>query len=292
MKNRCPTFCIGIQTTNYAKTCWDVVIHLRHYYVRYVIIVSAMSYFIMMDVILYVTLQRTDHLQKQVPALHYSPFTPLSVQSLMMDPICHYLIQPTTELLEDMTNFRESFPFLRPDVFAVIGVIIAIIAVKCFVSGHLRIRRYGVLLFTFRTWLVIFEGVVYRSYMGWKYRYELNHKDMRYSIDVLCYVISAGLLCYAILHHLLKGQSKSQSEPALLLYAGSNMSVNITSPRKTLLTVLSFTGVLLMCSVSWDLTVIKLTELLQSHKVGDYFVCNLKKYLPTYMRCCNESHCN
>ncbi|XP_052246373.1 ceramide phosphoethanolamine synthase-like isoform X2 [Dreissena polymorpha] len=166
------------------------------------LVVTVVSYYLIMDATLYHTLQGVDLVnEKKVPGQSWSPFRPLSVKLIMQDPTTHYVITPLSELFNDFTHFSEVFYFITPNMITFTHVFLSFVAAKFIVSESLKNRRIGVLIFEIRTFLDALDGAVYRARAANK-TYESHHSEIGFWIDSTSDTIGGIALMFGILFFL------------------------------------------------------------------------------------------
>lgn len=233
-----------------------------------VVLSGLFFYFAVMDIILYVSLQRSDSLAFDKGSEHYSPFFPLTMKQLATDPFVHYILQPLAEWLHDWTNFSVKLPFLTPNVISVTHALLAFIVFKLLLSEHLHIRRYAVILFEFRIWLDVLDGVVYRATRGTKYQYVHNRSEMGYYVDAICDIIATFCLCLSNIFYLLKNPPSNAITEVLPSTKPGETSIRqeTRATRRIMIASFGFGGVIILSSVMWDRAMINLSSLLQVHQ--------------------------
>ncbi|XP_041360128.1 ceramide phosphoethanolamine synthase-like isoform X2 [Gigantopelta aegis] len=161
-------------------------------------------YYVMMDIILWRTILDTS-LAHQKPSKDglFSPFSPLSMKLLMSDPTSHYIIAPTTEYFDKITNFSTVFYFITPNMISFTHLFLAFVSGKFVASENLHTRRIGVVLYQFRTWLDGLDGVVFRSRSS-KKMYHSIRKTTGYYVDTLSDVAGGFCLMFGVLFYLFK----------------------------------------------------------------------------------------
>ncbi|KAL3880697.1 hypothetical protein ACJMK2_032917 [Sinanodonta woodiana] len=165
---------------------------------------SLLVFFVVMDMVLYVTLQSTKLVdQPRTDDIIFSPFYPLSIKLLMMDPVNHYIITPTTEYFNALTKFSEVFYFITPNMVSITHLIIGCISGKLVSSENLKTRRIGCILYEVRFWFDSFDGTLYRARSG-KKEYVSNKSNVGYYVDSVCDTLSGFALSFGIMFYLFK----------------------------------------------------------------------------------------
>lgn len=164
-----------------------------------------LAFFVAMDIHLYFALQDTTLVNAKPPEDgHFSPFQPLTVKLLMTDPFNHYILTTSAEYFDEITRFSKVFFFITPNMISFTHLTIAFISAKLVSSENISTRRYGVLLYQFRSWLDDLDGVVYRSHTKTKGKYQSNHQTLGYYVDIYSDLIGGGALMFGILFFLWK----------------------------------------------------------------------------------------
>lgn len=163
------------------------------------------AFFIAMDVNLYFSLQDTTLVNAKPPEDgHFSPFQPLTVKLLMTDPFNHYILTTSAEYFDEITRFSKVFFFITPNMISFLHLMVSFISAKLVFSDNLSTRRYGIILYQFRSWLDDLDGVVYRSHTETKGKYQSNHNTLGYYVDIYADLIGGTALCFGILFFLWK----------------------------------------------------------------------------------------
>ncbi|KAL3880703.1 hypothetical protein ACJMK2_032923 [Sinanodonta woodiana] len=164
-----------------------------------------LSFFVIMDIHLYYSLQSTTLVgQKRIGNQYFSPFEPLSVKLLLTDPVNHYIFTPLAEYFDDVTQFSKVFYFITPNMISFTHLVLAFVAGKFVSSESLGHRRLGVVIYHFRNWLDDLDGVVYRSHSQTKGNYRSNKSNLGYYIDIYSDIIGGFALSFGILFYLWK----------------------------------------------------------------------------------------
>ncbi|XP_046563888.1 ceramide phosphoethanolamine synthase-like [Haliotis rubra] len=216
-------------------------------------------FYIIMDIILYTVLQDTVlSVPQTLPGHAYSPFYPLTMKLIMTDPTSHYVIKPTSEIFNQVTGFSTVFFFVTANMISFSHVIIALIAGKFIASECIRDRRFGLILFEFRTWLDGLDGVVFRS-RAKDFAYHSHRNSSGYYIDLLCDTIGGFALSTGALFYLFKYFEKKAVDVPLWTKNGTNGSTNghTSVPSKKLILWKIFCyGILIgLSSKCWDMLV-------------------------------------
>ncbi|XP_060558000.1 ceramide phosphoethanolamine synthase-like [Ruditapes philippinarum] len=160
-------------------------------------------YYLLMDGVLYSTLQSVDLVNQKPakPGQSWSPFHPLSIKLIMTDPTTHYVITPLSENFNRVTKFSQIFYFITPNMITFTHLILAFISAKFVFSESLQNRRIGVLLFELRSFLDAFDGTVYRSHATVK-AYKSDHSNFGFWFDCTADTIGGFALMFGALFFL------------------------------------------------------------------------------------------
>ena len=169
----------------------------------YMVGLILLIYFVIMDIILYCSLQNSTLVDPKHGGA-YSPFRPLSVKLLMSDPVQHYIISPSAEYFDDITRFSKVFYFITPNMISFTHLGLSLVAAKFVSSDSLRTRRFGVIVYQFRTWLDALDGVVFRSHNNEKNLYVSHHESWGYLVDALCDIAGGVIFSFGVLFYLFK----------------------------------------------------------------------------------------
>ena len=235
-----------------------------------------LSYFLIMDIVLYMTLQTVTFVNQPKPT-RYTPFNPLSVKLLMTCPANHYVINPAAEYFDEITNFSRIFSFITPNMISYTHLVLGFISAYMVSRDSIRTRRYGVLLYEFRMFLDTYDGVVFRSHRGLK-GYVSFKSSFGYIIDISCDIVGGIALNYGVLFYLWRNMCKPDQEIGVnnsllpLNHKNNNNSPTTKSKhevftRKGIFIKMLFWGLCMaLIGMTWDLTTEKFGEVL-SHKL-------------------------
>lgn len=262
----------------------------------FIVILSVfLTFFVAMDTHLYFVLQETSLVDQDPPTPgFFSPFKPLSMKLLMTDPCNHYIMGPSAEYFDEITNFSKVFYFITPNMISITHVIISLISAKLVSSESLGTRRLAVVLYQFRSWLDDLDGVVFRSHSNTKGTYQSNHNTFGYYVDIYSDIIGGVFLMIGILFYLWKAllpanggksytplpMTKSDNGPSspvtsnspnrkfnfsiLNVFSSSHERAMILTKRSIFLKVLSVGLLTAAASGTWDKCVERYTELFQT----------------------------
>ncbi|XP_033743905.1 ceramide phosphoethanolamine synthase-like [Pecten maximus] len=230
-------------------------------------LVLLLSYFVVMDILVYQSLQTMD-LVNQDHVGGYSPFRPLSVKLLMLDHIDHYVYIPLAELVFAIFEPTGIYFILTPNVISFTGLFLGFVAGKFVTMESLYHRRIGVLIFEYRMWLDVLDGVVFRHTSG-NPVYKSHRTTLGFFIDVDCDIISGVALAFGCLFYLWKYPPAIQPRDLLLPISKPFLNANVNghsgdSPGKSngfhnkatknyiFLKCLIFGGVIVLATTTWD----------------------------------------
>ncbi|XP_070184363.1 uncharacterized protein, partial [Littorina saxatilis] len=169
--------------------------------------VILLTYYAIMDIILYVTFMKTDLVassQASNKGELFSPFTHLSVKALMNDHTSQYITAPAVEYFDTFTHFSTVFYFITPNMISFFHLFLAFISARFVASEDLHTRRLGVVLFEIRTFLDALDGVVYRSHSNTKGIYQSVRSSLGYYVDISCDGFGGVFLMLGVLVYLFR----------------------------------------------------------------------------------------
>lgn len=231
-------------------------------------------YFLVMDILLYKSLQTITLMEPPNPS-GYSPLRPISVKLLMMDHMSHYIDDPIAELLVSTFEPTGIYHILTPNVISISGLILGFVSGKLVSMDSLQYRRIGVLVFLYRMWLDVLDGVVFRHTSG-NPVYKSHRTSLGFFVDVDCDILSGVALAFGCLFYLWRNppvivsrdllpQSKSfltgrENEED---YPVKSFGVKATK-NYIFLKALTFGIIILASSATWDNVVQAFAEILQT----------------------------
>ncbi|GAB1602304.1 Hypothetical predicted protein [Argonauta hians] len=224
-------------------------------------------YFIIMDIILYITLQKSALKENKTGS--FSPFQPLTVKLLMTDPVDHYILSPFAEYFDEISQFSHVFYFITPNMISFTHVFIAVVAGKLIASESLYNRRIGALIYQFRCFLDAFDGVVYRSHVGAGHIYKSHRSSLGYLVDSVCDISGGTALCigmavYVCRYPPLKNHQDLLPWTKSVENGTGNIKKNVhVSCWTAFWRTFSFGMLLAMSAFSWDKTVERFSSILQ-----------------------------
>ncbi|XP_067661463.1 ceramide phosphoethanolamine synthase-like [Haliotis asinina] len=219
-------------------------------------------YYIIMDMILYYTLHNTSLVKEASinDPSRFSPFHPLTIRLLVLDQTNHYIIRPSTDVFNYMTDFSKVFSFISPNIISVTHAVISIVVGKMVSSDNLRHRQMGTFFFELRTWLVSFAGVVFRSQAG-RPIFSSFHGMYGTTLNSVCDIIGGVSLCvgvcvYAVRHY---GRRRPNEE-----FVGKGLNVHVPSNRMIVFNIFLYALLVVL-----------------SYGFLGYFVMHLERFLET-----------
>lgn len=241
-------------------------------HVFYIVVIVLSIYFLVMDIILYVTLKNTVLGQKKDGM--YSPFKPLTVKLLMTDPFDHWIVSPLSEYFDELTGFSSVFYFITPNMISVFHMFLTIAAGKLVTSPSLHTRRIAVLLYQLHDFLDGLDGVVYRARVGKVHFQRSNRSSIGYVVDGLCDTVGGTALCIGLAVYLCRNLPKRQhnnvlpwTKNDLMLMDGDSATEKQSNGHVSKFTaffrVFSFGMQLLVAAAMWDKSVERLSAILQ-----------------------------
>lgn len=198
-----------------------------------------------------------------------NPLCHITVKAIMLDHTNQYLFAPMATIFDNIIGFSRT-TWITPNLISFFHVFVAIAAGRFIASDSLCQRRFGVVLFQFRTFLDDLDGHVARkkkNILG--ERSEIGTAG--YYIDGLCDGLGCVALMIGIFVHLKNNPPRrgyTQLQPILPTSIGgvgggtdSKMScttdsgviykVKVTT-KKVIRKVLCFSGQLLLSSTGWN----------------------------------------
>lgn len=124
---------------------------------------------------------------------HINPLCDVTVKALMLDHTNHYIFAPLATIFDDIVGFSRS-NLITPNMISFFHVFVAALAGRMIASDNLGSRRFGTVLFQFRTFLDDLDGHVARTKKG-QHGEHSEIGTMGYYIDGLC----DGLGCIALM---------------------------------------------------------------------------------------------
>lgn len=240
-------------------------------HVFYIVVIVLSIYFLVMDIILYVTLKHSVLGMKKSGM--YSPFRPLTVKLLMTDPFDHWIVSPLSEYFDEVTGFSSVFYFITPNMISVFHMFLTVAAGKLVTSPSLHTRRLAVLLYQMHDFLDGLDGVVYRARVGKVHLQRSNRSSIGYVVDGFCDTVGGTALCIGIVVYLFRNLPKKQhnglpwTKSDLILIDGDSTSEKQNnnghvSKFTAFFRTFSFGMQLLVAAALWDKSVERLSAIL------------------------------
>ncbi|GAB1599891.1 ceramide phosphoethanolamine synthase-like [Argonauta hians] len=247
---------------------------ITYKHVFYLTLFIMSVYFLVMDIILYVTLQNTVLCQKNDGM--YSPFRPLTVKLITTDPLDHWIVSPLMEYFDEFTGFSGVFYFITPNMISFFHMFLTIIAGKLVSSPSLHTRRIAVLVFQMHDLLDALDGIVFRARAGKVHLFQSHRSTVGYVIDGFCDTIGGTALCVGLAVYLCRNPPSKRQQNALpwtkadLLLDSPNGVVSMpdkpnghVSKFTAFFRCFSFGMQLLLAAGMWDKSVARLSAILQ-----------------------------
>lgn len=231
-------------------------------------------YFFIMDILVYNSLQTMTFMEPPNKG-GFSPLRPLSAKLLMMDHMAHYVYQPIAESMVSIFEPTGIYLFITPNVISISGLVLGFVSGKFASMQSLHHRRIGVIIFQFRMWLDVLDGVVFRHTSG-NPVYKSHRSSLGFFIDIDCDIISGVAFAFGCLFYLWKYPPSLVSGDALpytqtfqtgRLYQEQSPGKSIgTKATKNyiFLKALTYGVIILLASSTWDSVVQSFVELLQT----------------------------
>ncbi|XP_076352692.1 ceramide phosphoethanolamine synthase-like [Tachypleus tridentatus] len=238
----------------------------------FICVSGLMTYFLWMDISLYINVQRVPTLLKKpkseqptnINSSRLSPFMGLSVKMMMMDPINNYIVTPTAQLFNYVTSFSETCNIITPNMISLIGLMFAVVAAKCIISDNLTRHRIAVLLFEIRTWCDALDGIVARSRMGM-----VKHVSLRstsgYVVDGLIDTLGFTTFLIGCLFHIRRRPPKRVSSCKDYVQKNGVYNESLTNCTDSLFCLVFCFGMQVgLSAFLWDRYIHNYSELLET----------------------------
>ncbi|XP_059147374.1 ceramide phosphoethanolamine synthase-like isoform X1 [Physella acuta] len=238
------------------------------------------TYYFIMDIILFMRFRNVDIVADSKPGAPdelYSPFTHLSVKALMNDHTSQYIISPSAEYFDTLTQFSTRFSFITPNIISFTHLFLGLLSGKFVASENLHDRRVGVVIFQIRSWLDAFDGVVFRSQSGTHLQFQSVRATTGYYVDTTCDALGGVFLCFGILFYLWKrfdpvkqdlptwSKAQEAASKTGLVSNGHSVAPRETYSIKYLFWKVFCYGLCLACAGKfWDLVVGDFKEIFQT----------------------------
>ncbi|XP_033743907.1 ceramide phosphoethanolamine synthase-like [Pecten maximus] len=231
-------------------------------------------YFLIMDILVYNSLQSIT-LMEPPNTSGYSPLRPLSVKLLMMDHMSHYIDNPIAEFVVSVFEPTGVYHVITPNVISITGLVLGFVSGKLVSMDSLNYRRIGVIIFQYRMWLDVLDGVVFRHTSG-NPVYKSHRTSLGFFIDIDCDILSGVALAFGCLFYLWKNPPNvasrdllPQTKPFLRgREYEEDFQVKSFGAKATknyiFLKALTFGVIILTASATWDNVVQAFVDLLQT----------------------------
>lgn len=202
-----------------------------------------------------------------------NPLCHVTVKAIMLDHTNHYLFAPMATIFDNIIGFSRS-KFITANMISFFHVFVAIAAGRLVASDSLGYRRFGVVLFQFRTFLDDLDGHVARMKKNIRgERSEIGTSG--YYIDGLCDGLGCIALMIGIAFFLKNNPPRrgyTQLQPIIPISDSKNgdsgvmYKVKVTT-KKVARKVLCFTGQLLLSSTAWNRYIALYQDMLERNDV-------------------------
>ena len=202
-----------------------------------------------------------------------NPLCHITVKALMLDHTNHYIFAPMATIFDNVFKLSES-NFITPNMISFFHVFIAIAAGKLIASDNLGYRRFGVVLFQFRTFLDDLDGHVARAKKHIKgERSEIGTSG--YYIDGICDGLGCIALMIGIFVYLKNNPPRrgyTQLQAILPISEQKNSDSGViykvkVTTKKVVRKVLCFSGQLLLSSTAWNRYIALYQDMLERNDV-------------------------
>ncbi|XP_060075221.1 ceramide phosphoethanolamine synthase-like [Ylistrum balloti] len=231
-------------------------------------------YFLVMDILVFNSLQKMTLMEPPNKG-GYSPLRPLSVKLLMMDHMSHYIFNPIAELVVAIFEPTGVYHIVTPNVISITGLVLGFVSAKFVSMESLQYRRIGIIIFQYRMWLDVLDGVVFRHTSGDPV-YKSHRSSLGFFIDIDCDILSGVALAFGCLFYLWKYPPVIESRELLpqtkTFLSGrdyeddhSSKTIGIKATKNYIfLKALTYGVVILIASSTWDNVVQAFVDLLQT----------------------------
>lgn len=228
-----------------------------------------------------------------------SRFPIKSVKLRMQDHISHYVWLPLSESVDTKYEISK-YSWVSPNLISGLHLIVAIIAARLIYEDNIWVRRIGCIVFEFRCFLDIFDGVVYRAQSNMKTSFVNGWGTYGYFIDAAadfigCILVLCACILYFMKHPPVKYRefSNEDYETALMIdYRGTlnsqfkeKLVVFYENKKKVLIMMIAFGVQVSARSFFWDHFLYEYHTLLEvkSDAISPVGVCNITLSLFTFL---------
>lgn len=204
-----------------------------------------------------------------------NPLCHVTVKAVLLDHTNHYLFAPLATIFDNIIGFSRS-TFITANMISFFHVFVAILAGYMIASDNLCLRRIGVILFQFRTFLDDLDGHVARQKKHIRgERSEIGTSG--YYIDGLCDGLGCIALMFGVFVYLknnpprrgytqLKAILPTAGDSKLSSETSVTYKVKVTT-KKVARKILCFSGQLLLSSTGWNRYIALYQDLLERNDV-------------------------
>lgn len=165
---------------------------------------ASLTFFVWMDMSFFGEMQEQGLIANSTKAkAANSRFPVKSVKLRMQDHISHYVWLPLSEHVDAKYKIS-TLSWVSPNLISGLHLIVAIISGRLMYEKNIWIRRLGCIVFEFRCFLDVFDGVVYRAQSNMKTSFVNGWGTYGYFIDAAADFIGCILVLVACILYFLK----------------------------------------------------------------------------------------
>lgn len=202
-----------------------------------------------------------------------NPLCDVTVKAVMLDHTNHYLFAPMATIFDNIVGISKG-EYITPNMISFFHVFVAIASGRFVASDNLGYRRFGVVLFQFRTFLDDLDGHVARAKKHIRgERSEIG--TMGYYVDGICDALGCVALmigAFVFLKNNPPRRGYTQLQAILPVVdskssdSGVIYKVKVTT-KKVVRKVLCFSGQLLLSSTAWNRYIALYQDMLERNDV-------------------------
>lgn len=202
-----------------------------------------------------------------------NPLCDVTVKAVMLDHTNHYLFAPMATIFDNIVRISKG-DFITPNMISFFHVFVAIAAGRFVASDNLGYRRFGVVLFQFRTFLDDLDGHVARAKKNIRgERSEIG--TMGYYVDGICDALGCVALMIGVFVFLKNNPPRrgyTQLQAILPVSDSKNSDSGVVykvkvTTKKVVRNVLCFSGQLLLSSTAWNRYIALYQDMLERNDV-------------------------
>lgn len=202
-----------------------------------------------------------------------NPLCHVTVKAVMLDHTNHYLFAPMATIFDNIVKISKS-DFITPNMISFFHVFVAIASGKMISSDNLGYRRFGVVLFQFRTFLDDLDGHVARAKKNIRgERSEIGTPG--FYIDGICDALGCIALMVGVFVYLKNNPPRrgyTQLQAILPIGEAKNSDSGVTykvkvTTKKVARKILCFSGQLLLSSTGWNRYIALYQDMLERNDV-------------------------